>query len=109
VAKTATSSIPIVFAKGDPASGASPGVSTAMPPDFSPAQNQLHELQEVVRSSGLQIHVFRANIDCESDDAFDSISQLRIAALSVISDPFFDTRREKLVALAERYAVPTIA
>jgi hypothetical protein len=62
----------------------------------------------VVRSSGLQIHVFRANIDRESDEVFDSISQLRIAALSVTSDPFFDPRREKLVALSERYAVPTI-
>jgi putative ABC transport system substrate-binding protein len=33
---------------------------------------------------------------------------LRIAALIVAGDPFYDTRVEKLVALTARYAVPAI-
>jgi len=77
-------------------------------PNFPPAQDQLDEVQEVARATGLQIHVLRASIDREIDAAFDSIARLRIAALSVTSDPFFDTRREKLVALAANHAVPTM-
>ena len=31
-----------------------------------------------------------------------------VAALAVTGNPFYDTRREKLVALAARYAVPVV-
>lgn len=41
------------------------------------------------------------------DAAFETIAQRQIPALTVAASPFFDTRRNKLVALAERNAVPT--
>jgi putative ABC transport system substrate-binding protein len=50
----------------------------------------------------------RAGTDSELDAAFETIAQQRIAALVVTSDPFFDTRRDKLVALAASHAVPAI-
>jgi putative ABC transport system substrate-binding protein len=77
-------------------------------PNFPPVQEQLDQVQEVARATSLQIHVLRASIDREIDTAFDSIAQLHIAALSVMTDPFFDTRRDKIIALAARYAVPTM-
>jgi hypothetical protein len=40
--------------------------------------------------------------------AFETLGRQRIAALMVVAGPFFDTRREKLVALAVRHAVPTM-
>ena len=143
-AKTATSSIPIVFAMGDPVKrglaaslnrpgGNATGMSILSPdleakrlgllheilpqavilgvllnPNFPPAQEQLDEVQEAARATGLQIHVLRASIDREIDAAFEAVARLRVAALSVTSDPFFDTRRDKLIALAARYAVPTM-
>jgi putative tryptophan/tyrosine transport system substrate-binding protein len=51
--------------------------------------------------------VLRASSDREIEAAFETIAQQRIAALDVAGDPFFDTRRDKLVALAARHAVPT--
>jgi putative tryptophan/tyrosine transport system substrate-binding protein len=66
------------------------------------------DVQEAARAIGLQIHVLRANTDREIEAAFETIAQHRIAALAVGASPFFDTRRDKLVALAARHAVPTM-
>jgi putative ABC transport system substrate-binding protein len=77
-------------------------------PNFPPAASQLRDAQEAAGSLGLQLHVLRASTDREIDTAFESIAQQRIPALVVASDPFFITRRDKLVALAARHAVPTM-
>jgi putative tryptophan/tyrosine transport system substrate-binding protein len=68
----------------------------------------LRALQEAARAIGVRVHVLRASSDPEIDAAFETIVQQRIAALDVVGDPFFDTRRDKLVALAARHAVPTM-
>ncbi len=65
-------------------------------------------MQEAARAIGLHIHVLRANTDREIEAAFETVAQHRIAALAVAASPFFDTRRDKLVALAARHAVPTM-
>jgi ABC transporter substrate binding protein len=46
--------------------------------------------------------------DVVRDPEFETSLSERIAALAVGADPFFDTRRDKLVALAARQMVPTI-
>jgi putative tryptophan/tyrosine transport system substrate-binding protein len=69
---------------------------------------QTRELQEATRTIGLQIHVLQASTDSEIDTAFESLAQGRIAALIIGSDPFYDTRRDKLVGLAARKAVPAM-
>jgi putative ABC transport system substrate-binding protein len=56
----------------------------------------------------VQIHILWASTDDEIDAAFETLSEQRIAALLQAADPFFDTRRGKLVALVARYAVPTM-
>jgi ABC-type uncharacterized transport system substrate-binding protein len=42
------------------------------------------------------------------DEAFETLALLRVAALMVAGDPFYDTRAEKLVALTARHAMPAI-
>jgi putative ABC transport system substrate-binding protein len=64
-------------------------------------------MQEAARAIGLQIHVLRANTDREIEAAFETVAQHRIA-VAVAASPFFDTRRDTLVALAARHAVPTM-
>jgi putative ABC transport system substrate-binding protein len=77
-------------------------------PGFPASASQLADVQEAARAMNLPIHVLRANTDSEIDAAFEAVVQQRIAALAVAASPFFDTRREKLVALTAKNAVPTI-
>ena len=83
-------------------------IGVLLNPKFQPVSNQLRDLQEAAPAIGLQIQVLRASTDRELDAAFETITQRRIAALVVTADPFFDTRRDRLVALAARHGVPTM-
>src|SRR5262249_11311371 len=46
--------------------------------------------------------------DAEIELAFETLARQRIAALTVVAGPVFDTRREKLVALSAHHALPTM-
>jgi putative ABC transport system substrate-binding protein len=71
-------------------------------PDFPSAEEQSKDMQEAAGAIGLHIHVLRANTDREIEAAFETVAQDRIGALAVAASPFFDTRRDTLVALADR-------
>ena len=59
----------------------------------------------VARALGIELHIFRANSEREIEAAYAEISKLRAAALVVASDPFFDSQRDRLVALSARHAI----
>ena len=83
-------------------------IGVLLNPALSTAANQLNDLQEAARTIGLQLHILRASTDGEIDAAFESVAQNRIPALAMAGDPFFNSRRDKLVALAARHAVPSM-
>jgi putative ABC transport system substrate-binding protein len=83
-------------------------IGVLLNPASSTAANQLSDLQEAAHTIGLQLHVLRASTDGEIDAAFESVAQNRIPALAMAGDPFFNSRRDKLVALAARHAVPSM-
>ena len=64
------------------------------------------EMQETVRAVGRELHVVTASTEGEFDPAFATVQQ-RAGALVIAADPFFEDRRDQLVALAARYALPT--
>jgi ABC-type uncharacterized transport system substrate-binding protein len=64
--------------------------------------------QTAARAGGLEPQIFHASDDSELEAAFADMKQRRIDALVVVSDIFFDSRRDKLVALAVRHAIPAI-
>ena len=144
-AKSAISTIPIVFAIGtDPvelglvASLARPGssitgvsflvveltakrfdliselvpqakvIALLMNPNNEGTERQTRDVQEAARARGRQLHILRASTENEIDAAFASLVNLHIDAILVGADGFFVNRREQLVALASRYAVPAI-
>jgi len=57
---------------------------------------------------GLKVHIFNASTDREIDAAFVSLVQARTGALLVGNDVLFNSRIEKLVALAAGHAIPTM-
>ena len=56
----------------------------------------------------MTFHILKASSESEIDAAFATLVQLHADALVVGSDPFFNSRRELLVALAARHGVPAI-
>jgi putative ABC transport system substrate-binding protein len=66
------------------------------------------EVQEAVRVKGLRLEILKASTEGEIDAAFASLAELQAGGLLVGGDPFFHSRREQLVALTARHAIPAI-
>jgi putative ABC transport system substrate-binding protein len=77
-------------------------------PNNPAAERMIREVQEAAHAKGVQLPILKAGTESEIDAAFASLVQLQAGALVVGPDQFFFTRRERLVALASRHAVPTI-
>jgi putative tryptophan/tyrosine transport system substrate-binding protein len=77
-------------------------------PHFTSAESQLREVREAARALAVQVRALPASNDQEVDRAFEVIAAERILALMVGADPFLDTRRDKIIALSARHAVPTM-
>jgi ABC-type uncharacterized transport system substrate-binding protein len=56
----------------------------------------------------LKVQILKASNDREIDAAFVSLVQARTGALLVGNDVLFNNRIEQVVALAARYAIPTM-
>jgi putative ABC transport system substrate-binding protein len=76
-------------------------------PNNSNTERIIRDAQEAARAKGVQLNIVRAGIEGEFETAFATLVQLQ-AALVVASDPFFFSRRDQLVALAARHAVPAM-
>jgi putative ABC transport system substrate-binding protein len=73
------------------------------------AKSDTSNVQEAARAKGLQLQIVEASNDSEIDTAFTTLVQRQAGALVVQVDPFLNGRREHIVALAARHAVPAIA
>jgi len=144
-AKSATSTIPIVFRTGGEAvelglvaSLARPGgnltgvsmltdeltpkrlellselvpqarvIALLVNPNNASSERFIRDVQEAARVKGVQLTILKAGSASEIDAAFATFVPLHAGALVVGTDPFLSSRREQLVALASRHAVPAI-
>jgi putative tryptophan/tyrosine transport system substrate-binding protein len=55
-----------------------------------------------------QLLLLRASTPAELEPSFDEIAKQAAGALVVQNDPFFDSQRDRLIALTAQYAVPAI-
>jgi len=77
-------------------------------PNNASAEPQIRGVEEAARAKGVQLRILKASTESEIDAAFATLVQLQTGALIVGTDPFFYSRREQLVALASRHAVPAV-
>jgi putative ABC transport system substrate-binding protein len=77
-------------------------------PNYPSAGSETRETQAAARAVGCNLVVLNASTEGEVDAAFVKLAQQRVGALMVTGDPFFVSRRDKIVALAARHGVPTI-
>ena len=83
-------------------------VALLVNPNSANAERTARDVQEAARTNGLELHVLKARSESEIDAAFASLVQLHAGALVVAADPFLSSRREQIVALVSRAAVPAI-
>ena len=64
------------------------------------------DAQNMTQRAGLPLLILSATVETEFEREFISATQQGAQALLVSADPFFNSRRTQLVALAARYAMP---
>jgi putative tryptophan/tyrosine transport system substrate-binding protein len=77
-------------------------------PTSSAGRTNLELTQDTVRVWGGAVEVAYARTVEDFDAAFASLAERRIEALVTSADTLFNSGRERLIALAARYAIPTI-
>jgi putative ABC transport system substrate-binding protein len=83
-------------------------VAVLLNPAWPTFDTQLNDVQEAARAIGQQIHILRANTERDIDAAFNTAKEIRATAMMVGPSTFFTVRRDQIVGLAARNALPTI-
>jgi putative ABC transport system substrate-binding protein len=69
---------------------------------------QLKDINEAARALGQQLQILQASNEQEINAAFAAAAQSHAGAILVGGDVLYYTRRDQVVALAARYAIPAI-
>ena len=83
-------------------------IGALLNPNFTPAVRQLQDIEEAVRSIGQTLFVARASNDTELEAALLSLVRQGVGAMLVAADPYFDTRRDRIIAFAAQNRIPAI-
>ena len=77
-------------------------------PNIAITEGVISEVQAAAGATGVQLPVLKAGTESEIDAAFAALGKLHAGGLVIGPDAFFSSRREQLVALLSRNAVPAI-
>ena len=72
------------------------------------SESETRDVRAAALALGLQLHFVSANNELEFDAAFAGFAGKQIGALILGTDPMYLSRRERLIVLTARYAVPAI-
>jgi len=77
-------------------------------PDDPAAEAITTAVENTAHAGGYKLIILKATKEDDIDAAFAILAHQKPIAFMVISEPFFITRREKLVTLAAQHSIPTI-
>jgi putative ABC transport system substrate-binding protein len=72
------------------------------------SESQIRDAQAAARALGVQLLILKASSERETDAAFESAVQQHVHAVIIGADSLFVSRRDQLVGLAARFAIPAI-
>ena len=85
-----------------------PLIGALLNPNWPDAARQLQELEQAARTIGRRLFVAKASDDEELNAAFALLLRQGIGALLVAADPYFDTRRDRIIAFAAQNRLPAV-
>jgi putative tryptophan/tyrosine transport system substrate-binding protein len=77
-------------------------------PETPSIQDRLTAIQEAARTISQPIQIVYASTEQSLETAFARLAGLRVGALVVGADPFFNSRRDQIVTLAAQHAIPAV-
>jgi putative tryptophan/tyrosine transport system substrate-binding protein len=77
-------------------------------PNHPNTEPGIADAQDAAQKLGKELMVVKAATENDLEAAFASLAQKKVDGLTVAPDPFFLARREQILALVRRYALPTI-
>jgi putative ABC transport system substrate-binding protein len=85
-----------------------PLVAMLVNPTSDQTESELRDVQAAADKLGQQVRIFNVGTDREIDLAFATAIDQRLGGLLVQTDQFFTGRRDQLVLLTTRHAIPTV-
>jgi putative tryptophan/tyrosine transport system substrate-binding protein len=83
-------------------------IAVIVNPNSPELDSQLSDVQTASRAMGRELQIWRVGAEGEFDTAFATLAQASVEALLVAADPFFNSQRERIVALAAHHKIPAI-
>lgn len=83
-------------------------VAVLLNPNAEITEAVVSHVEQLAAAKKVRLHLLKAATETEIDAAAARLPELRAGGLLVADDPFFTSRREQIVKLAARYAIPAI-
>ena len=83
-------------------------IAVLLNPNRPDHADQTRQVREAETTTNQQTHIVLASNESDIDAAFATAVQLHAGAMLVATDQFFNSKRDKIVALAARHAIPTM-
>jgi len=83
-------------------------IGVLVDPNYIDLADQIHEVERTAGALGRAVRIVYAGRDNELDAAFGKLSELRVGGIVVTGNPFFNNRRDHLLALSARFGGPLI-